>query len=207
LKAFILALILTALLLDAHAGTIGDPFTGTPIYINGIPGAVTIIEAENFDLGGEGVAFHDLHSCAAGCTQAYRPDGINVCVAGAIAFVSYCDPGLSGWVQYTVQFNSFGNYTVELLIAIAEGSAEAAYHVELDDKRYPDTGSYALGPAFTAGWTSFEWRGKSDLIGVVPGVHRLRIVVDHGWFNWDSIRVKYAAGIEWQQVPVWRVYP
>ncbi len=216
----VIALIFSALLLGlappVQAGVVGDPFGGDcavkapPIQVNGMPGGVTIIEAENFDCGGEGIAYHDPHSCGAvvgtgcSCTQTYRPDGVNVC-AGAGTYVSYTDAGL--WVEYTIRAAMVGNYTVELLVAFSDcpqDCAKATYHVELDGT---PTKSIALGPAFTGGWQNFEWRGRSELIGLTAGIHRLRIVVDHGWFNWDAVRVKYAAGIEWQAVPVWKVYP
>jgi hypothetical protein len=205
----------------AFAGTVGDPFTGTPIMINGTPGATTIWEAENVNLGGPGVAWFyppaiaapaqctSTNSCY--CLQTYRTDGLLVCGAGP-TFVTY--PGPGAWFEYTVSASSVGMYTVELLIAMADVNccALAAYHVEVDGSSVldPETGKVAsipLGPAQMANWVAFEWRGKSPLFPLVPGVHRLRIVSDHGWFNWDSIRVKYAAGIEWQQKPVWKVYP
>lgn len=212
ISALILASLLLGLAPPARAGTVGDPFTGVPIVINGTPGAVTQWEAENFDKGGEGVAFHDPHSCSAPPTgttcscppNAYRPDGVNVCTAGAVTHISYDDAGL--WVGYTIQVSTVGNYTMELLVAIGSAACcdAATYHVELDG--VPVTKTIALGPKLTAGWQAYEWRGKSELIGMVPGIHHLRIVVDKGWFNWDSIRMKFSAGIEWQQVPVWKTY-
>lgn len=215
----IIALILAGLLLGlappARAGTAPDPFTGAPIVINGTPGSITQWEAENFDKGGEGIAYHDPHSCSAppaGTTcscppNAYRPDGVNVCTVGAVTHISYDDAGL--WVEYTIQVNAVAGYTVELLVAFNETACcgAAAYHVELDGAVV--TKSIALGPALTGGWNTFEWRGKSDMIGMQPGRHRLRVAVDHGWFNWDAIRIKYAGGFtgEWQWVPIWKEYP
>jgi hypothetical protein len=199
----------------AKAGTIGDPYTGTPIQINGTPGATTIIEAENFDKGGEGVAYHDLTlgNCTVGtpgCPGAggvYRiSEDVDIWsdVVGQYYLVSI-HPG--EWLTYTIQVNAIGAYTIELAVAFMQVQAHE-YHLEIDGKRYPDVGTYSLGAAITTTWGSpFEWRGKSELIPMVPGLHRLRIIIDNGWFNWDSLRVKYAAGIEWQMKPVWRVYP
>lgn len=202
----------------ARAGTVSDPFTGTPVAINGTPGATTIFEAENFNKGGEGIGYHDPWSCSTAgitvCTSCqrstYRPDGVLVCPLGTGQMLSYLDASL--WVEYTIQVNAVAAYTVELLASLdgtCANCALAAYEIELDGARYPldPTKSYSVAPLGTGGWAIFLWVGKSDPIPMVPGVHRLRIRVLHGWFNWDSIRVKYAAGIEWQQVPVWKVYP
>jgi hypothetical protein len=193
----------------AFAGTVGDPYTGTPIAINGTPGATTIFEAENLDKGGEGVAYHSLLSApcttsTCSCTQSYRQETVGICGAPPTTFVTYTGPGT--WYDYTISISSVGSYTVELLVAMADANccAGAAYHVMVDGVDV--TGSVPLGPAQMANWVAFEWRGKSALFPMVPGQHTLTIVVDKGWFNWDSVRVKYAAGIEWQQVPVWKVY-
>lgn len=196
----------------AFAGTVGDPYTGAPIAINGTPGTTTIFEAENYDKGGEGVAVHsassklpcDLSWCP--CNQsAYRPfDGAQICDVPGV-WITHTGPG--NWYDYTISVTSVGSYQVELLAAMADAAccAAAAYRVMLDGVDV--TGSVPLGPAQMASWTAFEWRGKSPLFPMVAGTHVLTIVVDHGWFNWDSLRVKYAAAIEWQQVPVWKVYP
>lgn len=198
-------------LTSTFAGQVGDPFSGAPIQITPTPGSVTIIEAENFDKGGEGVAYHDPHSCSkstsCSCVQTYRPDGVNVCTADFVQYyISYDDVGM--WVEYTIFIVSTGLYTTEVSVAFADAACcgAAAYHVELDGAIVTKT--IPLAP-LTAGWNTFEWRGKSEWFGMVPGIHRLRIVIDRGWFNWDAIRIKYSAGVEfqWQYIPVWRIYP
>jgi hypothetical protein len=194
----------------AFAGTVGDPYTGTPIAINGTPGAVTVFEAENLDKGGEGIAWHSVITapCVPAtcyCTQTYRlTENVAICGAGPV-YVTETGPGT--WYNYTVSVSAVGSYTVELLVAMADAAccAGAAYHVMVDGVDV--TASVPLGPAQMANWVAFEWRGKSPLFPMVPGQHVLTIVVDHGWFNWDALRVKYAGAIEWQQVPVWKVYP
>lgn len=209
----IIALILAGLLLDVRAGTVGDPFTGGPIQINATPGSVTQWEAENFDKGGEGVAYHDLSrgNCAqsfqAGwCMAAYRltedvdiqaePDG-NYNILNAEA---------GEYLNYTIEVGAVGMYTVELMIAIGSSTTAPAYHVELDGATV--TKSTGVG-ASTGSFHIFQWRGLTETFPMVPGRHVLRIVIDVPYFNIDAIRVKYAAGIEWQvqQVPVWKVYP
>lgn len=214
MRTLLASLILAAS--TSFAGTTSDPYTGTPISIAGDNGAVTIWEAETVDLGGEGIAFHALITggCTVAicrCVQTFRTDGLPVC--GVInPFVTY--PGPGSWYNYTISTTVVGNYTVELLVAIGDMGCcgAAAYHIEVDgapviDPNTLKVASIPLGPTATAGWNSFEWRGKSPMFPMVPGTHKLRIVVEAGWFNWDSVRVKHAGGIEWQWGPVWKVYP
>jgi hypothetical protein len=191
-------LILTCLLGlagSALAAVASDPFTGQPIQVN----AVTVFEAENFDKGGEGVAFHDPHSCGqppgdARCTcspGAYRPDGVNVCSSNPVGgfHVSYIDAG--SWMQYMlwVPKEAAGLYVVELRVAFADITccSAAAYHAEVDSMTVTD--STPLGPAVMPNWTAFEWRGKSGIFLLGPGIHDLRIVVDKPWFNLDAVRL------------------
>lgn len=201
----------------ARAGTVGDPFNGAPIQINGTPGAVTLIEAENFDKGGEGIAYHDPHSCGAppaGTTcscppGAYRPDGVNVCTTGAVTHISYDDDGL--WVSYTVQVSASAAYTIELLAA-QQSTVTPAYHLEVDGWRYPQDATRSYSVPATSGWQTYAWGAKSEAFALSPGRHTLRIVLDHGWFNWDAIRVKYVqdATVIWNGyawVPVFRTFP
>lgn len=207
-------LVMLFLAATASAGTVGDPYTGTPVAIDGAPGAVTTWEAENVDKGGEGISFHSLlPGCTpqdCNCVQTYRTDGLPVCGSLPV-IVTYTGPGT--WYEYTISVTTVGNYTTELLVAIGDQGCcgAAAYHVEVDGAPIIDPAtklaSIALGPTATAGWNSFEWRGKSSLFPLVPGKHKLRIVVETGWFNWDSVRMKHAGGIEWKWGPTWQVYP
>src|SRR5436309_13463716 len=78
-----LAVLVTALLvlLSVPYAWAGTPFKGTPFAV---PGS---FEAEDFDLGGEGVAYHDLTPGNAGGVyrpyedvDLYSPDGIGYAI-------------------------------------------------------------------------------------------------------------------------------
>jgi len=65
-----------SLLLKAHAAPFsGTPYSGAPINL---PGR---IEAENFDNGGEAVAYHDTTATNDG--GFYRSEGVDVCTCGS----------------------------------------------------------------------------------------------------------------------------
>jgi len=224
-RVAVLAAIIAGLLTYAYAraGVVGDPFGGDcsvkaqPIQVNGTPASVTQWEAEAFDCGGEGIAYHQplAGNCAAssasggqcGCRQAMRlTEDVRICTNGQATWITNTE--VDAWVGYTIQVVATGNYTVELNVAWMDNACcnGSAYYILLDGVRYPAAGSYALGPQAMAGWQSFEWRGKSEPIPMVPGIHHLQIVVAQHYFNWDAVRVTFAKGIEWQQVPVWKEY-
>jgi len=101
--------------LAARAQTLAltpTPFSGTPIAIPGT------FEAENFDLGGEGVAYHDNVKGNAG--GQYQPkEDVDIFVStdstGGGYVVGNFETG--EWLAYTVNVATSGNYNIELRAA------------------------------------------------------------------------------------------
>lgn len=230
----VVLIILSIFLVDANAAPSSDPYAGSPIVITATPGGTTQWEAETVDKGGGGVAWFYPAALAApaactpanacSCTQAFRTDGLLVCGASLPSpFITYTGPG--SWYQYTIKVNAVGNFSVELFAAIGDlvCCGKAAYHLEVDGAPVLDyvtctpaavadlttcaVASIPVKPTIDASWSKMEWTGKSPMFPLTPGTHKLRIVVDVGWFNWDAIRMKYAAGIVWQWGPTWQVFP
>src|SRR5947207_1425625 len=86
-------------LLSVAAGPLSTAFTGTPTKI--APGASTTIQAENFDNGGEGIAYHDVD--AANLGGRFRATGVDIqptTDAGAGYNVGWTRPG--EWLKYSV---------------------------------------------------------------------------------------------------------
>ncbi|MFZ9023684.1 MAG: carbohydrate-binding protein [Anaerohalosphaeraceae bacterium] len=96
------------------------PFYGTPMAIPGV------IEAEDFDYGGEGVAYHDTDAGNIG--GVYRPDedvDIEACSEGG-ADVGWIANG--EWMNYTVDVQTAGDYT----ITVREAGGNSSFHIEFD---------------------------------------------------------------------------
>src|SRR5437899_1661970 len=135
---------LAAFTAPAGAAT-AAPFYGTPFAI---PGS---FEAEDFDRGGEGVAYHDNVPGNAG--GLYRPeedvDIISPCASGYV--VNNFETG--EWLEYTVSVSEAGVYRLE---ALASSELEGSrWHMEID-------GVDATGPVtvpHTGSWRTFEWVG------------------------------------------------
>jgi predicted Rdx family selenoprotein len=140
------------------------PFGGTPAAIPGL------IEAENFDDGGEGIAYHDLTSVNSG--GQYRQTGVDIetCsdVGGGYS-LGYVAVG--EWLKYTVSVAATASYTFEA--RVASPGTGGTFHVEIDG--VDATG--ALAVPNTGGWQT--WR--SVLLGGIPltaGSHVMRVVID-----------------------------
>jgi PKD repeat protein len=142
-----------------------SPYGGTP---RAIPGT---IQAEDFDLGGEGVAYHDTDTSNNG--GQYRPtEGVDI--------ESTTDTGggydvgwtLAGeWMEYTVNVASSGVYKLEVRFA-SQGNG-GNFHIELDgvDK----TGSLAI--TNTGGWQIWQTLVRSN-VALNAGQHILRLSSD-----------------------------
>src|SRR5207253_2525816 len=155
-------------------GTVPTPYTGTPIAV---PGS---FEAENFDLGGEGVAYHDNTPGNQGGAYRLTEDVDIVSPYAGGYVVNNFDTG--EWLEYTINVTSSGTYRMEALVS--SQYSNSTFHMEVDgtDKTglitAPNTGS----------WATFQWVGKGG-ISLTAGQHVLRMYADMQYFNLDAIRI------------------
>ncbi len=151
----------------------GDPFGGTPAVI---PGKV---EAENFNTGGEGGAYHDTDGSNNG--GAYRPtEGVDLegtADAGGGYDVGWTMQG--EWIKYTVNVQTTGSYDIDF--RVASGAAGGDFHLEVDDANV--TGTLTIPP--TGGWQNWTDVTKTG-VALTAGQHVLKLVMDTypGNFNW-----------------------
>ena len=149
------------------------PFGGTAAPIPGL------IEAENFDDGGEGIASHDLTPGNAG--GQYRQTDVDITTtsdSGGGYTLGYVVAG--EWLKYSVSVTATASYTLEARVASA--GQGGAFHVEVD-------GADATGPMLvpnTGGWQSWQTINRSA-IPLTAGPHVLRVVIDTngatGWWG------------------------
>jgi hypothetical protein len=163
------------------------PFGGTPWAI---PGQ---IEAENYDNGGEGVAYHDLDTTNNG--GSYRTtEAVDVqptSDTGGGYNVGWIQAG--EWLKYTVNVASTGSY--DLALRLANTGTGAALHVEVDGVNV--TGSLTVPN--TGGWQTWTTVTKAG-INLTAGQHIVKVSFDtagtNGWvgnFNWMSFSPTTAA--------------
>src|SRR5262249_40804013 len=150
------------------------PYKGTPWPI---PGTV---EGENYDVGGEGVSYHDT---TPGNTLGQYRTGANEDVDVEKACGSNCydissiDPG--EWVEFTVNVKTTPSYMVTLGVAAA---AAKKMHIEMDGTDV----SGALTVAATGSLTTFQSQPQATPIALTAGQKVMRVVFDEGaiGLNW-----------------------
>jgi hypothetical protein len=149
------------------------PFRGTPFPVPGL------IEAEDFDNGGEGVAYHDLVAGNAG--RLYRTNtDVDIIANGTGFAVNNFQTG--EWLAYTINVAQTGTYRIEA--AVSSEFTTSRWHVEIDGVDV--TGSVPVPP--TGSWRTFQGTGK-DGVSLTAGLHVLRIYADQEYFNLDQIRI------------------
>src|SRR6267378_3099509 len=169
--------------------TASTPYTGTPIAV---PGS---FEAENFDLGGEGVAYHDKTPGNQGGLYRITED-VDIVVSydalGGGYVVNNFETG--EWLAYTINVAASALYDIE--IRASSAFANSAFHVEIDGQ---DVTGLIIVPN-TGGWNAFQWVGKQG-VPIATGKHVLKIFADQQYFNLNSIRVMSGADTQAPSVP------
>jgi N-acetylneuraminic acid mutarotase len=150
------------------------PFLGSPVAL---PGTILV---DNFDNGGEGVAYHDTTAGNQG--GSYRlsdsvdiesstditPPGETASSKGVGYNVGHIAAG--EWLQYTVSVASAGSYDFSVRVASEAGGT---FHIAVDGVNV--TGSMTLPN--TGGWQTWQNVTKTG-ISLSAGTHIIRLAFD-----------------------------
>ena len=155
------------------------PYGGTPWAIPGT------IEAENFDNGGEGVAYHDVDANNNG-GQGRTSDGVDteICSAGGLN-VGWTSAG--EWLEYTVDVASAGTY--DFNFRVASINTGGTFHVEFDGVNKTGMVTSVNTGAWQT-WTSVNVTGVS----LSAGRQIMRIALDNPNHNIDKVIISSATG-------------
>lgn len=137
-----------------------------------IPGK---IEAENFDEGGEGYAYHDEEE--ENKEMGARTDeGVDVKSNSERTCIGWTVKG--EWLEYTVEVKETMQY--KYTVYAATDNNDAAFHFEIDGEEITDT--KIVGS--TGDWDSYK--GVSGVTKeITAGTHVLRLVIDESFFDVD----------------------
>jgi hypothetical protein len=141
-----------------------DPLGGTPWAVPGV------LEFEDFDDGGEGVAYHDTDAENLG--QFYRDGGVDIQRSPHARddfVVAFAKAG--EWIEYTIDVTQAGTYDVAVEYGSLRGGGK--FHLEVDDR--------VVTPVTTV-QSTFDWHNYRTLtlggINLTAGQHVLRLEMD-----------------------------
>lgn len=167
---------------DLFAGQ--TPFEGTSIEV---PGRV---EAEDYDEGGEGIAFHEVNTNyepdpASNVYRANSDPDVEV-ISGNDYGVGYVEDG--EWLEYTINATASGWYNVFYNIAQPMdqfNSPVGKIKLLIDNLEWVE----ATDMVYTAGWTSYELVEYVGAAYLTAGTHILRMEFERGNVNVDYLEI------------------
>ncbi|HSG29114.1 MAG TPA: carbohydrate-binding protein [Candidatus Krumholzibacterium sp.] len=151
------------------------PYLGSPYALP------ARIEAEDFDTGGEGVAYHDSDSGNNG-GQYRATEGVDIegCAdTGGGYNVGWTSPG--EWLEYTVDVAAAGIHSIE--VRVASSSTGGTLHIEFGG--IDVTGGITV--PVTGGWQN--WTTVSTTATLSAGTQVMRVVFDTDGINLNYIEI------------------
>jgi len=157
------------------------PYLGTPVSLPGV------VQFENYDAGGEGIAYHD--TTAGNTGGVYRSNSVDLQAAsdtGGGYLVGWVAAG--EWLNYTVNVAVAGTYAIDL--RVASNGAGGTFHIEVNGVN--KTG--AISVPSTGGWQTWQTITKTG-VTLSAGQQVIRVVMDSigasgavANFNWFGVR-------------------
>ena len=153
----------------------GKPYGGTKKLVT------NLIEAEDYDIGGEGMAYHDTSVGNAGAV--YRSDDVDIqATADTGGGYNVCTIAAGEWLKYSLNIPQPGSYTMEMRVS-REMPSYSSCHIEVDGT---DVSGRLVIPS-TGGWQTWTTITKKGVyLNTINQV--MKIVCDGGNFNINWIR-------------------
>ena len=173
-----------------HAGFFGryqlppdpqQPYKGNPFAVGPTP---VTIQAEDYDLGGQGVAFND--TTATNVPGLYRPNEAVDIKSQASGQYRISDSIAGEWLEYTIDVAQGGNYEMEF--RVSHSGPNSKFHAEIDGVNV--TGSLTVPD--TNSFNTFASVKKT--VALTAGRHVLRFAFD------ANAAVGYAGGFDWVKI-------
>jgi len=144
------------------------------------------VESENYDKGGEGIAFHDTDTINQG-DAAYRPgEGVDIQTTsdtGGLNNVGFLKPG--EWLEYTMDFTQSGPFNLN--VRAASLGQSGTFRVLVDGQV---VGTFST--ADTGGWQVYKTLTKTG-VNVSQGQHVVRFQMD------TAGKTGYTVNLNWFQ--------
>ena len=158
---------------------VSEPFRGTPIEI---PGTIQI---EDFDRGGEGVAFHDSDSDDEGDAN-YRTDNGGVDLKARNGGIVIGNTADGEWLEYTVNVVTAGNYTYS--VTASSGVTGSGFQIGIVNNGVNNICKVNIPQTGDNSWSNYQ-SVTGDLGYLDAGLQILRVTIDGSYCNIDRIEL------------------
>jgi hypothetical protein len=167
------------------------PYSTNPVSLPGV------IQAENFDKGGEGMTFHDSDTNREGDTQ-YRTDGEGVDFVKGNGGTCIGYTAANEWLEYSVNVTEPGKYTYEA--TVSSGTTGSGFNIGLVNGGSVTTlASVSVPQTGNSDWGSYKVVTGTLSRDLAAGNQILRITITGASCNIDKIEFKCAesAGLDY----------
>ena len=151
------------------------PQTPYQNIIASIPG---VIEAENYDVAGQGFSYYDKDAENKG--EEYRDDCVDVVKAGRGYAIGYTEK--DEWLEYTVNVEKTDDYLISAYVS--NGGELDGFQLYVDDKKITNE--------YTIAQTSEDWSVYKEIrVGVTrltKGEHLLKLLIVGSYVNVDWLK-------------------
>ncbi|MCE5331734.1 MAG: carbohydrate-binding protein [Bacteroidales bacterium] len=149
------------------------PFKGEPVALPGI------LQMVDYNLGGEGIAYHDDDEINQG--KEYRADGVDISSQNGNLFVGWINSG--EWMEYNIDVKKSGTFSVAFEYATLGNSSSLLLMFDGINKggeiKLPSTGDW------------FAFREYRVLLKLESGKQTLRVFFKGGGSNISRIKFEY----------------
>jgi hypothetical protein len=161
------------------------PFKGPHILSKAAP---CIIPMRDFDMGGEGVAFHESDNY----NSQIEGDDYRRSYGDMNSFPVDVDNGtliawsaLGEWLLYTVEVRDAGEYQLSISVSTM---LEPTFHLEVDGLNV--SGPISVAP--TGGWANWTWYPEKPLnVYLTAGTHQIKYYLESGENNLYEMKLEY----------------
>ena len=148
-----------------------------------------VIQAENFDKGGEGFTFHDSDSENQGDAASYRTDGegVDLVKGNGGTVIGYTAVG--EWLEYTVNVTEAGTYSCEA--TVSSGVTGSAFTLGLvEDGKVTTLCRINVPQTGNSNWDTYQVVKANINKTLEEGEHIFRISINGANCNIDKLELK-----------------
>ena len=147
------------------------------------------IQTRDFDIGGEGVGFHDSDNTNSG-GNAYR-ENLGDMFSPGVDIEGGLNTGYNNtgeWLMYTVKVTEAGDYAADMYLSVNNGDG-GRYSLEVDGVK---TDVYNM--VNNGSWGDWRWyhqtnpSGPQPVLKLTEGFHKIKFVFESGGYNFMALK-------------------
>ena len=158
----------------------GKPFNGP----KDVPG---IIEAEDFDLGGEGLTYHDSDDISEGDGSSYRSDGGSVDLVKVNGGYAVGYTAVDEWLEYTINVTKEGKYEYEAYVSSGVNNSAFTLSLFKDNGKTDPLCRVVVPKTGDNTWDTYQVVSGKLMRSLKVGQHVLHLKITDGSPNIDKI--------------------